>query len=166
MQIVRAIRIINKMMNIYIIIATLINFASISYDGANVGFGDLINSNFNLLNWAKELYILNITEIEKKYDHFILKGNMHKEFNETSEFEINNDDMNANLIYQKKGEYKLVPNSSIKNKTIENRIAESSKSKIFIIASSLDNKLQMQQLFLLEIINLQNLQKMPKEKFI
>ena len=117
-----------------------INFASISYDGANVGFGDLINSNFNLLNWAKELYILNITEIEKKYDHFILKGNMHKEFNETSEFEINNDDMNANLIYQKKGEYKLVPNSSIKNKTIENRIAESSKSKIFIIASSLDNK--------------------------
>ena len=115
-----------------------------------------IYSNFNLLDWAKELYILNITEIEKKYDHFILKGNMHKEFNETSEFEIKNDDMNANLIYQKKGEYKLVPNSSIKNKTIENRIlvpnssiknktienriAESSKSKIFIIASSLDNK--------------------------
>ena len=117
-----------------------INFTSISYDGANVGFGDLINSNFNLLDWAKELYILNITEIEKKNDHFILKGNMHKEFNETSEFEIKNDDMNANLIYQKKGEYKLVPNSSIKNKTIENRIAESSKSKIFIIASSLDNK--------------------------
>ena len=117
-----------------------INFASISFDGANVGFNDLINSNLNLLDWAKELYILNITEIEKKNDHFILKGNMHKEFNETSEFEINNDDMNANLIYQKKGEYKLVPNSSIKNKTIENRIAESSKSKIFIIASSLDNK--------------------------
>ena len=117
-----------------------INFTSISYDGANVGFGDLINSYFNLLNCTKELYILNINEIEKKYDHFILKGNMHKEFNETSEFEINNDDMNANLIYQKKGEYKLVPNSSIKNKTIENRIAESSKSKIFIIASSLDNK--------------------------
>ena len=117
-----------------------INFTSISYDGANVGFGDLINSNFNLTDWAKELYILNIIEIEKKYDHFILKGNMHKEFNETSEFVINNDDMYANLIYQKKGEYKLVPNSSIKNKTIENRIAESSKSKIFIIASSLENK--------------------------
>ena len=42
-----------------------INFTSISYDGAYVGFGDLINSNFNLLDWAKELYILNINEIEK-----------------------------------------------------------------------------------------------------
>ena len=131
----------------YIEIGNLENIKKINFTdwkdnfGKNVKFSSLMEDpNFNLFEWEKELFIFNLTNIEKKIDHFILKGNMHKDFVDGDNFTINYNDMNATLYCPNKTECILAPTSSIDNKTIDNRIAETSKSKIFIVASSLENK--------------------------
>ena len=98
----------------------------------------------NLVEFTKELYILNLTkEIEEKHGQFILKGEMHKNLNDNGEFKMVNDDMNGTLKCQKTSglsyECKLLPTSIIENRTIDQRPADSSKSKIIIIARYLKN---------------------------
>ena len=98
----------------------------------------------NFVEFTKELYILNLTkEIEEKHGQFILKGEMHKNLNDNGEFKMVNDDMNGTLKCQKTSglsyECKLLPTSIIENRTIDQRPADSSKSKIIIIARYLKN---------------------------
>ena len=99
---------------------------------------------YNLVEFTKELYVLNLTkEIEEKHGQFILKGEMHKNLNDNGEFKMVNDDMNGTLKCQKTSglsyECKLLPTSIIENRTIDQRPADSSKSKIIIIARYLKN---------------------------
>ena len=110
-------------------------------------------SNFNLKVCTKELYIFNLTqEIEEKPGQFILKGKMHKNLTDTNEFIIGYDDydyiignysINGILKCQKKSELFeciLLPTYIILNESIEYTIAESSESKIIIVAHFLENK--------------------------
>ena len=99
----------------------------------------LLDPMFNLVKFTKELYIFNLTkEIEEKDDQFILKGEMHKNLNDNEEFKITYNDMNGTFNCQKY-ECKLLPTSLIDNRTIEQRTAASSKSKIIIVSRFLKN---------------------------
>ena len=115
------------------------------YFGGEVVPGYLIlDPNYNLMKATKELYILNLTkEIEEKNGQFILKGEMHKNLNDNEEFKLSYNDMNGTLKCQKVNglfyECKLLPTSLIENRTIEQRVSDSSKSKIIIIARFLKN---------------------------
>ena len=68
---------------------------------------------------------------------------MHKNLNDNGEFKIVYNDMNGTLNCQKTSglfyECKLLPTSLIENRTIEQRTADTSKSKIIIIARFLKN---------------------------
>ena len=104
----------------------------------------ILDPMFNLMKFTKELYIFNLTkEIEEKHGQFILEGKMHKNLNDNGEFKIEYNDMNGTLNCQKKSglfyECKLLPTSLIDNRTIEQRTADSSKSKIIIFARFLKN---------------------------
>ena len=104
----------------------------------------LLDPMFNLVKFTKELYIFNLTkEIEEKNGQFILKGEMHKNLNDNEEFKIAYNDMNGTLNCQKISglfyECKLLPTSLIENRSIEQRTADSSKSKIIIVARFLKN---------------------------
>ena len=137
--------------NCFIPISNISNISKIdisrgnNYFGGEVFPGDLLlDPNFNLVEFTKELYILNLTkEIEEKHGQFILKGEMHKNLNDNGEFKMVNDDMNGTLKCQKTSglsyECKLLPTSLIENRTIDQRAADSSKSKIIIIARFLKN---------------------------
>ena len=66
-------------------------------------------SYFNLKDCTYELYIFNLTqEIEEKPGQFILRGKIHKNLNDTNEFETGNNDynhINGILKFQKKVNY-------------------------------------------------------------
>ena len=138
--------------NCFIPISNISNISKIdisrgnNYFGGEVFPGDLLlDPNFNLVEFTKELYIFNLTkEIEEKHGQFILKGEMHKNLNDNGEFKIVYNDMNGTLNCQKTSglfyECKLLPTSLIENRTLEQRTADTSKSKIIIIARFLKNK--------------------------
>jgi hypothetical protein len=138
--------------NCFIPISNISNISKIdisrgnNYFGGEVFPGDLLlDPNFNLVEFTKELYIFNLTkEIEEKHGQFILKGEMHKNLNDNGEFKIVYNDMNGTLNCQKTSglfyECKLLPASLIENRTLEQRTADTSKSKIIIIARFLKNK--------------------------
>ena len=139
--------------NCFIPISNISNISKINnisrgnnYFGGEVFPGDLLlDPNFNLVEFTKELYIFNLTkEIEEKHGQFILKGEMHKNLNDNGEFKIVYNDMNGTLNCQKTSglsyECKLLPTSIIENRTIDQRPVDSSKSKIIIIARFLKNK--------------------------
>lgn len=136
--------------NCIISIDNISNIKHISISGGGDYFGGevvpgyyLLEKN-NLMEFTKELYIFNLTEeIEEKHGQFILKGKMHKNLTDNEEFKIAYNDMNGTLDCQKKSglfyECKLLPTSLIKNRTIEQRSADSSKSKIIVVARFLKN---------------------------
>ena len=138
--------------NCFIPISNISNISKIdisrgnNYFGGEVFPGDLLlDPNFNLVEFTKELYIFNLTkEIEEKHGQFILKGEMHKNLNDNGEFKIVYNDMTGTLNCQKTSglfyECKLLPTSLIENRTLEQRTADTSKSKIIIIARFLKNK--------------------------
>jgi hypothetical protein len=137
--------------NCVIPIANISNIRKIDISSGGSVFGGevypgylLLDPMFNLMKFTKELYIFNLTkEIEEKHGQFILEGKMHKNLNDNGEFKIVYNDMNGTLNCQKKSELfyecKLLPTSLIDNRTIEQRTADSSKSKIIIIARFLKN---------------------------
>ena len=137
--------------NCFIRISNISNIKKIDILRKNYDFGGevypgylLLDPMFNLVEFTKELYIFNLTkEIEEKYGQFILKGEMHKNLNDNGEFKIVYNDMNGTLNCQKTSglfyECKLLPTSLIENRTIEQRTADTSKSKIIIIARFLKN---------------------------
>ena len=99
---------------------------------------------FNIVEFTKELYVLNLTEeIEEKNGQIILKGKMHKNFDDNEEFKIESEGINGTLNCGKANdllyECKLLPTSLIVNQTISERDADSSKSKIVIYADYLKN---------------------------
>jgi len=135
-------------------ITNISNIFDISISGGGDYFGGevapgyfFLDPNFGLNNLresTKELFILNLTkEIEEKHGQFILKGEMHKNLNDNEEFKIAYNDMNGTLNCQKISglfyECKLLPTSLIENRSIEQRTADSSKSKIIIVARFLKN---------------------------
>jgi hypothetical protein len=137
--------------NCVIPIANISNIRKIGISRGGSVFGGevypgylLLDPMFNLMKFTKELYIFNLTkEIEEKHGQFILEGKMHKNLNDNGEFKIVYNDMNGTLNCQKTSglfyECKLLPTSLIENRTLEQRTADTSKSKIIIIARFLKN---------------------------
>ena len=103
----------------------------------------LISAQNNLVEFTKELYVLNLTkEIEEKHGQFILKGEMHKNLIDNEEFKILNADMNGTLNCQRKSELfyecKFLP-TSLMNTSIDNKGADSPISIIYIVGRFIKN---------------------------
>ena len=137
--------------NCFISNPNISNITNITLWRRNADFGGevvpgylILDPMFNLVEFTKELYIFNLTEeIEEKHGQFILKGNMHKNLNDNEEFKIEYNDMKGAFSCENKRELfyecKISPTSLIENRTIEQRTADSSKSKIIISARFLEN---------------------------
>ena len=137
--------------NCVISINNIFNISNIDISGGGDYFGGevvpgylIYDPFYDIRTATKEIYILNLTkEIEEKHGQFILKGEMHKNLNDNEEFKIAYNDMNGTLNCQKTSglfyECKLIPTSLIQNRSLEQRAADSSKSKIIIVARFLKN---------------------------
>ena len=142
----------NNLNDIYIYYSCLIpiiNISKITEVKLEKNFGDGVDISplakeamKNLVTYVHELYIFNLTtNNEEKNGQFILKGEMHKNLNDNETFKIMHDDINGTLNCQNKGglkyECKFSPTSII-DETINQKTAESSKSKIYILAETID----------------------------
>lgn len=144
----------NNLNDIYIYYSCLIpitNISNITEVKLEKNFGDEVEIKSlateamkNLVTYVHELYIFNLTNKEEKHGQFILKGEMHKNLNDNETFKIMHDNINGTLNYQNKGglkyECKFSPTSII-DVTINQKTAESSKSKIYILAEIIDGKI-------------------------